>query len=70
MGKVILLPQPLHPLRGCLRIEHKNKNVSIDTLKLKLKLNELLLKNLPVVPCACPLIQVDRNPPAHSIKAI
>jgi hypothetical protein len=45
MGKVILLPQPLHPFRGCLRIEHENKNVSIDTLKLKLKLNELLLKN-------------------------
>jgi hypothetical protein len=44
MGKVILLPQPLHPFKGCLRIEHENKNVSIDTLKLKLKLNELLLK--------------------------
>jgi hypothetical protein len=139
MRKVILLPQPLHPFRGCLRIEHENKNVSIDTLKLKLKLNELLLKNHniflayirfyahctnllagtphllchscqkncpafshgysrachrlqyivwfwtststsgaygqyhikpPVVPCARLLIQVDRTPPAHSIKAL
>jgi hypothetical protein len=45
MGKVILLPQPLHPFRGRLRIEHEDKNVSIDTLKVVIKLNELLLKN-------------------------
>jgi len=44
MGEVILLPQPLHPFRGHLRIEHEDKNVSIDTLKVVIKLNELLLK--------------------------
>jgi len=45
MGKVILLPHPLHPFRGRLRIEHGHKNVCIDTLKIVIKLNELLLKN-------------------------
>jgi hypothetical protein len=44
MREVILLPQPLHPFRGRLRIEHEDKNVSIDTLKVVIKLNELLLK--------------------------
>jgi len=45
MGKVILLPQPLHPFRGRLRIKHENNNISIDTLKVVIKLNKLLLKN-------------------------
>jgi hypothetical protein len=44
MGEVILLAQTLHPFRGRLRIEHDGKNVSIDTIKLviKIKLTNLL----------------------------
>jgi hypothetical protein len=44
MGEVILLPQPLHPFRSRLRIKYEDKNVSIYTLKVVIKLNELLLK--------------------------
>jgi hypothetical protein len=44
MGEVILLSQTLYPFRGRLRIEHDGKNVSIDTIKLviKIKLTNLL----------------------------
>jgi hypothetical protein len=44
MGEVILLTQTLHPFRGRLRIEHDGKNVSIDTIKLVIKIKLTVIK--------------------------
>jgi hypothetical protein len=44
MGEVILLAQTLHPFRGRLRIEHDGKNVSIDTIKVVIKIKLTVIK--------------------------
>jgi hypothetical protein len=44
MGEVILLAQMLHPFRGRLRIEHDGKNVSIDTIKVVIKIKLTVIK--------------------------
>jgi hypothetical protein len=44
MGEVILLAQTLHPFKGRLRIEHDGKNVSIDTIKVVIKIKLTVTK--------------------------